>query len=491
MKQTKSVVYNFIMNIILTMSSFIFPLITFPYVSRILLPVGTGKISFAASVVNYFLLLAQLGIPTYGVRACAKVRDNEEELSKTVQEILLISIMMCILAYVVFFASLFCVPRFQEERKLLIVTSASILFTTLGVEWLFRALEMYSYITWRSIIFKCIGLVAMFLMVHNQDDYVVYGAISIFASSASYILNFIYLHKLVDLNKRFKLDLKKHMKPILVFFAMSCATTVYLNLDTTMLGFMKTDEEVGYYNAAVKIKNMLVSIVTSLGAVLLPRVTAYLEKSEMEKFMKLSKKAIRFVMFTAVPMLTYFIVFARQGVLLISGNEYVDSIIPMQVMMPTLLFIGLTNIMGIQILVPMGKESKVLASTVVGAVIDLVLNMMFIPKYSVVGAAIGTVTAELAVFIYQYFSDRALFKDLLKNTSIWKFVLSSIIAVFASVWVLKLELGYFISLLISCICFTVVYVVCLLLLRESFLQDIIETALSTRKIEIKKGRKKI
>ena len=462
------------MNVILTMSSFIFPLITFPYVSRILLPVGTGKVSFATSVVNYFLLLAQLGIPTYGIRACAKVRDNEEELSKTVREIFLIGILMCATAYALFFIALFCVPRFQQERKLLIVTSATILFTTLGVEWFFKALEMYSYITLRSIIFKCIGLVAMFLLVHEQEDYVIYGAISIFASSASGILNFIYLHKLVNLKKRFKLNLKQHMKPILIFFAMSCATTVYLNMDTTMLGFMKTDADVGYYNAAVKIKNMLVSIVTSLGAVLLPRVTVYLEKNETEKFISLSKKAIRFAMFATLPMLTYFIVFAKQGVLLLSGEEYVNAIIPMQIMMPTLLFIGLTNIMGIQILVPMGKETRVLKSTMVGAVIDLFLNIILIPKYSVAGAAIGTVSAEFAVFIYQYFTDRSLFRKLFKGINPWKIILSTLLAVPGAMWVLKLDLRNFISLLISCCCFAVVYIICLLILKEPFMQDIIE-----------------
>lgn len=466
------------MNVILTMSSFIFPLITFPYASRILGPVGIGKVSFASSVVNYFLLFAQLGIPTYGIRACAKVRDNKEELSKTVQEIFLINILMCALSYVLFFVSLFCIPRFQVEKNLLIVTSATILFTTMGLEWFFKALEMYSYITWRSIIFKCIGFVAMFLLVQNQKDYVIYGAISIFASSVSNVLNFIYLHKLVDLKKRFELDLKKHMKPIIIFFAMSCATTIYLNLDTTMLGFMKTDADVGYYNAAVKIKNMLVSIVTSLGAVLLPRITVYLEKNETEKFKTLSKKAIRFVLFVAMPLLIFFIVFAKQGVLLLSGDEYVNAILPMQIMLPTLLFIGLTNIMGIQILVPMGKESKVLASTIVGAVIDLALNIVLIPRYSVVGAAIGTVIAELVVFIYQYFSERILFSNLFRNINIWKFIISSIIAVWGCVWVLKLELGYFVSLILACICFAVVYIVCLLILRETFVQEIIEMVLN-------------
>lgn len=483
MKEHKSVLYNFIMNVILTMSSFIFPLITFPYISRILLPVGTGKVSFATSVVNYFLLIAQLGIPTYGIRACAKVRDDKERLSKTVQEILLINFIMCIIAYVLFFCVLFLMPRFQEEKKLLLITSASILFTTLGVEWLFKALEMYSYITWRSIFFKCIAIVAMFLFVKEQKDYIVYGAISIFASSASGILNFIYMHKLVDLKKRGKLEIQKHIKPILIFFAMSCATTVYLNLDTTMLGFMKTDADVGYYNAAVKIKNMLVSIVTSLGAVLLPRVTAYLANGETEKFRNLSKKAISFVMFLAIPMLTYFIVFAKQGVLLLSGNEFENSVLPMKIMMPTLLFIGLTNIMGIQILVPLGKESKVLASTVTGAIIDLGLNFILIPKYSVAGAAIGTVTAEFVVFLYQYFADKDLFKELFRNVTFWKYAVASIIAVLGSVWLLKFELGYFVTLLLSCLSYGTVYLICLLLLKEDFIFEVLEMVFS----KIKRG----
>ena len=471
MKQ-HSVFYNFIMNVILTVSSFIFPLITFPYVSRILLPEGTGKVSFAASVVNYFLLLAQLGIPTYGIRACAKVRDNKEALNKTVQEIFVISIIMCIVSYVLFFIAVFSVPRLWQEKELMLVTSASILFTTLGVEWFFKAIELYSYITWRSITFKCISLGAMFLLVHEQQDYIIYGAVSIFASSASNILNFVYIQKFINLKKRCKLELRIHMKPILVFFAMSCATTVYLNMDTTMLGFIKTDTDVGYYNAAVKIKNMLVGIVTSLGAVLLPRVTVYLEKKEQKRFEDLSVKAIQFVLFSSIPMLVYFTLFAEPSMLLLSGKEYERAILPMQIMLPTLLFIGLTNIMGIQILVPMGKESKVLASVIAGAVVDLVLNMILIPRYSVSGAAIGTVTAEVIVFIYQYFSDRELFQRLFFKINPWKIILSTIASVCSSIWILKLNADLPIILIMSCVCFGGTYIMSLVILRERFILEL-------------------
>ena len=165
------------MNAILTMSSFLFPLITFPYISRVILPVGSGKITFATSVVTYFSMFAQLGIPTYGVKACAKVRNNKEELSRIAHEILFINLIMCVLAYVVLFISIPLVPKFQEEKTLIVMISSTILLTAIGVEWLYKALEQYTYITIRSIVFKFIALIAMFILVHKQSDYVIYGGI--------------------------------------------------------------------------------------------------------------------------------------------------------------------------------------------------------------------------------------------------------------------------------------------------------------------------
>lgn len=474
MRKNTSVFHNFIMNIILTTSSFIFPLITFPYVSRILLPEGTGKVSFATSVISYFLIIAQLGIPTYGIRACAKVRDNKDELNKTFREIFYISMITCGIAYILLAFSIIFIPRFQDEKKLLIVISTMILFSTLGVEWLYKALEMYSYITWRSIVFKLIALVAMFLFVHEKKDYVIYGAISILASSASGILNFIYLHKIVDLKKHYVLNFRKHLKSILVFFAMSCATTIYLNLDTVMLGFMKTDADVGYYNAAVKIKNMLVSIVTSLGAVLLPRVTYYLENGERDKFKNLATKAINFVYFLSIPLLVFFVIFAKQGVIFLSGESYYNAILPMKCMMPTLLFIGLTNIMGIQILVPLGREDKVLFSVVAGAIVDLILNALLIPRYAATGAAIGTMVAEVVVFIIQYASDRRLFGEIFHFIRPWKIVIGTMIGVLCSVWIIEMSFSNLICLILASICYGGGYVMCLFMIREPFLRDIIQ-----------------
>ena len=182
--------------------------------------------------------------------------------------------------------------------------------------------------------------------------------------------------------------------PIMIFFAMSCATTVYTNLDTVMLGFIKTDVDVGYYNAAVKIKSVLLGIVTSLGTVLLPRASYYIEHHEMDEFRRITKKAINFVFLIAVPLTVYFILYAKEGILFLSGDAYISAVIPMQVIMPTILFIGLTNIMGIQMLVPLGREKVVLYSEIAGAIVDLILNAILIPQLASAGAAIVTLVAE-------------------------------------------------------------------------------------------------
>ena len=299
MVKNKSLKINFIFNVALSLTSLIFPLITFPYVSRILQPAGLGKVSFATSVVSYFSIFAQLGIPTYGIRACSKVKDSKENLTKTVIEIMLINFVTVCISYVALVISLACVDKFFEYRTLISIVSCSILLNAIGVEWLYKALEQYSYITIRSIIFKIVAIVLMFLLVKNQDDYNIYGVISIFAASASNVLNFINLKKYIKIKRttlRY-LSLRKHLKPILVFFLMSVATTMYTQLDTVMLGFMKDDTVVGYYNVATKIKSVLCGIVSAFGAVVLPRASYFIEKKMIKEFRDVTNKAVEFITF--------------------------------------------------------------------------------------------------------------------------------------------------------------------------------------------------
>lgn len=471
MKQ-KSLKLNVIMNMILTMSSFIFPLITFPYVSRILLPEGTGKVSFATSLISYFSMFAQLGIPTYGIRACAKVRDNRKELTRTVQELLIINLIMSAISYVVLFLAIEFVPHLQSEKTLYVIVSFTIILTSIGMEWLYKALEQYTYITIRSVIFKFIALIAMFLLIHEKTDYVIYSGISILAGCASNIFNLINVHKFIDLKPVGNYDLRRHMLPVLTFFAMSCATTIYTNLDTVMLGFMKTDIDVGYYNAAVKIKTILVSIVTSLGAVLLPRASYYIENGLIDDFKRITKKAFSFVFLIAFPLMLYFMFYAKEGIFFLSGRAYEGSILPMQIIMPTLLLIGISNILGIQVLVPLGKEKTLLYAEIAGAIVDLLINFILIPRFASAGAAIGTLVAEIVVTLVCIWALKDNVTKTLKQIHYGRITIALLLGTVASLWVKMLGLESFLTLVISAALFFGVYGVYLLIRKEEMIVEI-------------------
>ena len=470
----KSLRRNFIMNALLALSGVIFPLISFRYASRILLPAGTGKVSFAVSLIAYFSMFAQLGIPTYGIRACARVRDDRQALTRTAHELLGINLALDVLSYALLALALLFVPRLAEERLLYVVVSVTVLLESIGMEWLYKGLEQYTYITVRSIAFKIVSLGALFLLIHSEADYVLYGGISIFATSASNLLNFIHAGKYIDRRRPADCQWKRHLKPVLVFFAMSCAVTLYTNLDAVMLGFMTTDADVGFYNAAVKIKGLLVTLVTALGAVLLPRSSYYVEHGQMEQFGLMTRKALRFVLLLAAPLMLYFLLFAREGILFLSGEAYLPAVPSMRIIMPTLLLIGLTNILGIQVMVPLGREKVVLQSELAGAAVDLALNLLLIPAYRAAGAAIGTLVAEITVLAVQYAALRKDLRSFFRGYA-WLALLAALgVASAACLWVKGLGLGPLLSLIVSAPCFFGAYVAFLLWRKEPLLREILD-----------------
>lgn len=473
-----SVKYNFIMNAILTVAGIIFPLITFPYISRVLLVEGSGKVAFATSVVTYFTMFASLGIPTYGVRACAIVRDNKEKLSKTVQELLIISGGTTLLTYIVFGISLFVIPEFAQERTLLLIVGLGIGLNTIGVQWLYNALEQYSYITTCSILFKVIGMIPMFLLVKESSDYQIYGGVYVIASFGSYVLNFICLRKFVTFQKTGTYQFKQHLKHIMVFFAMSAGASIYLNLDVVMLRFLQSNEAVGYYNAGIKVKTVLVTCVTSLGTVLLPRLSYYIETADKKAFQLMVGKAFRFVFVAASAVTVYFSIFARESILLLSGEAFLPAVGPMMILMPTVLLIGLSNVTGIQILTPNGREREVMYSIWGGAILDFVLNLIVIPKFSANGAALSTLLAEGMVLLLQCWFLRDVLWSYIRQVQCWKIVIAlavaSVMTIPVKIWI---DSGVFVTLLVSAIVFFGGYAVVLLLLKEPFVSEILNSGI--------------
>uniref|UniRef100_UPI004056FDF5 flippase n=1 Tax=Agathobacter sp. TaxID=2021311 RepID=UPI004056FDF5 len=472
MAKTKSIKLNFIMNIILTMSNFIFPFITFPYICRVLEPIGYGKVSSAVAFINIFNMFAQLGIPTYGVRACAKVRDDKEKLTRVAHELLIINLIMNVFVYIALFGAIMFLPEIREEKTLYFIVSSTILLTSIGMEWIYKALEQYTYITVRSLVFKVVALVFMFLFVREQSDYIIYGGITIFAASASNIFNLINVRKYIDLKPVGGYEFGKHIKAVAIFFAMACATTIYTNLDSVMLKFMTSDTEVGYYNAAVKLKGILVSIVTSLGTVLLPRATYYVENGLVDEFKRISTKALNFVFLFSTPIMVFFIIFAREGILFFSGEDYLTSVPAMQIIMPTLLLIGITNILGIQILIPLGKEKVVLWSEIAGAIVDIIANAILIPHFASAGAAMGTLLAEFVVFVVQFAVLKEQMKDAFGKIH-YLHILSGVLIGLALVcWLKMVSLSTFITLVMGAALFFGGYGVYMLAVKETLIIEV-------------------
>lgn len=482
-----SVKFNFIMNFIMSASSIVFPLITFPYISRVLMATGNGKVATASAVITYFNMFASLGIPTYGIRACAKVRDNKEKLSKTVQELLIINSVTMLLTLLVFIGTVILVPEFAAEKELYVINGIGMVLNMFAITWLYNALEQYAYITAVNMIVKVVSLVLMFLLVKQPEDYILYGAITVFASSASYVFNFVYATKFITLKKSGPYDFRVHMKPILRFFAMSAATSVYTNLDVVMLRFMQGNTEVGYYNAAIKVKTILVTLITSLGTVLLPRLSYYVKKEKIDDFYRMIGKAVNFVVIAGLPMTIYFMLFAGESIQFLAGKGYEGAVLPMIILMPTVLLIGLSNITGIQILTPQNLEQQVLNSIICGAVVDFLLNLVLIPRMASSGAALATTIAELVVLIVQCIYLKDIIKDILKAVSGMKVVLAMVFGIVGGIVVKillnlsgtgwSLEIQSFIMLAASACMFFGVYGVALLVMKEEFVWELLESVI--------------
>lgn len=483
MKQQKSLKVNAILNITKTLMGLVFPLITFPYASRILMPEGLGKVNFALSIISYFAIISSLGIENYGIREAAKLRDDKIQLSKFSKEIFMINMISTIVAYALLAVAIIFIPKFLEYRRLLIVSSATILFTTLGMNWLYSAVEDYLYITIRSIIFQVISLILLFLLVHSKDDYVKYAAISVVSNVGSNILNFVHSRKYISFKIDKPLKFKKHLKPIMVLFAMAVAVKIYTVLDTTMIGFLKNDYEVGIYTAATKINKIVLSLVVSIGTVLLPRLSYYSSMEDKTEFYKLAYKGFDILLLIALPSAVGLSLLSTSIVHLLSGNGYEVAILPMRIMNPIIVVIGLSNFIGIQMFMPLNKEKWTLYSVLVGAVVNFFINLFLIPMYGSVGASIATLCAEITVTLTQLILLRRFLKINKIAKSLIKYFLNSVVMgvfVYACVRFISVE---WVELVIGVIVGVVVYILILVIEKNELIYEV----LTSIKNKIKKG----
>lgn len=386
------------MNAATTVLNFLFPLITFPYVSRVLMPDGYGAAEFALSTAQLFALVALLGVNTYGIRECAKVRDDEAALARVFQELILIVGVWTIVVTAAFYVSVFAVPRFAGSAPLFLVAGALIPLTTLGMQWFMSATEQYAFMAVRNLGVKLIVVLSMFAFVHTAADVIIWVAISVLSTGLASVANAAYVFRCIKPQEWRALNWRRHVRPLVIFFLMVASTTIYTMLDAVMLGYMTSDADVGYYNVATKIKVVFVSIIGALAAVLIPRATHALAQNNEGEYLRIVNLSVHAAVMYSFFAVAAGMVFADPIIMLLAGSQYDSSIPVLRAIMPAVLFVSFTQITLSEILTPKNEERKLAAVYGIAGAVDIVLNLALIPSYHALGAAIATTVAECFVF---------------------------------------------------------------------------------------------
>lgn len=471
--KTTSIKKNAIYNFIRTFASLAFPAISFMYASRILLPTGIGKINFSKNMIQYFVMFAGLGTSVYGIREGVKYRDDKSMLSRFTQEILFINAIAILISYFIFIICLFNIPQFNKYKELLLINSFSIIFVPMGVEWFYSAIENYSYITIRSVIFQIISFVLMVVFVKHISDIYIYACIMILSSVGSNILNLLNLRKYIFIKPVGHYEIKKHIKPVLIFFASVVSSSIYLVLDTSMLGFMGNDIQVGLYSAANKMTRITISVVVSFGTVLLPRMTYYASNKKMEEYNHMIDKAFHVTMLIALPVFIIMFCYSKEILVIFSGESFSAANMTARILSFIVLLIPFSTLLSNMIFLPKGKEKYQLVATLVGAVTNITVNYYLIPVYEDKGAAIGTFISEASVLIVCIILGNRTLGHAIKFTSFWKCIIASI-----TMLVLVLLVNYlieypFISIVLSVIIGCIAYGIVLIATKDRFFLEIL------------------
>ena len=394
----KSVKVNYVLNLINIVLGIIFPLITFPYVTRILSPGGIGQIQFYSSIIEYVTLFTSLGIPLYAIRAIAKVRDDKEKRNKLTAEILTLHLLLSGVGYIAIGILAITVAKISENVPIFLILSLSIALNTIGTQWFFQAVEDFKYITIRSLIVRIVSLILLFVMVRDSGDLLQYSIVLTCGSAGNNIFNFIRLRKYVsaDVLKE-KMQPFIHIAPSLKIFLLNVTIGIYTQLSAVLLGFLQTNEAVGYYAMPQKIVTVVLTIVTALAGVLLPRLSNYVGQNNKEQFKQLGNKAISFVLALTLPIAVGMALLAKPITLLMFGNQYLQSYPVLVIWAPIIAIIGLSQVYGKSILYSTGHEVLMTICTLLGMLVYLGVGIPGIIKFSIYGAAIASFCAEIVV----------------------------------------------------------------------------------------------
>lgn len=460
---TMSIAKNYFYNVLYQLSVLIIPLITIPYISRVLGSNGVGINAYTNSIIQYFILLGTIGISLYGNREVAYVRDDKGKLSSTFWGIFTLKLITTLVSYCLFLIFLSMVEKYHT---IFFIQSIYIIAVAFDISWLYMGLEDFKKTVLRNLLVKVVGVICTFIFVQTPDDLWKYVLILSVSQLLGNISLWFYIPKTINKVKIKRSDITQHLVPSISLFIPQVAIQVYLVLNKTMLGLWSTPNEVGFFDNADKIVKVVLSLVTAIGTVMLPRVSNIFAKGDMKKVRDYVYNSFNFVSYLAIPLMFGMAAMARQFAPWFFGQEFSKTGILMAVISPIIVFIAWSNVLGNQFLMPTGKVKGYTISVIIGAIINFILNLLLITHFHSIGTAIATVFAELSVMLVQMYWVRNDLQIRIMIKSIWKYLLSGIVMFLVIILIEKFATVGIGTMIIQFIMGVIVYIFILFLLKS-------------------------
>ena len=409
---------NFLYNLLYQILILILQLLTMPYVSRILGASNIGIQSYTYSISYYFAICAMLGLNNYGNRTIAKVRDSKDKVSVEFWSIYFFQLIMTLIMIIFYIMYLYIFEI--KYIEIAVIQVINIIAVAFDINWFFFGMEKFKITITRNVLVKLLSCIFIFSFVKTSEDINIYALILALSVLISNLLLFPFLKKYVNrVNVKFN-DITKHLKPNLLLFLPVIAVSIYKIMDKIMIGALSTVKEVGYYENAEKIIHVPTAIITALGTVMLPRTSNLFSNKKENEIMKLLEKTMPFVMFLTFPMMFGVCVIAKDFSVIFFGKEFITTGIVIQLLSITIIFLAWGNVIRTQYIIPKELDKIYIVSAFLGAIVNFLMNIIFIKKLGAIGACIGTICAEFVVVAYQTFSIRKEIASLMYLKKIFK-----------------------------------------------------------------------
>lgn len=417
---------NYILVSINTITNLILPIITFPYISRIIGPEYLGIINFATSYGYYFMHIANFGIASYAIREVSKVRDDINSVNKVSNEIYNINFLFSILSGIGYLIGVFFVSKLRVNALVFSIYSLTIFTNFLSLEWLFQAYDDYKFTTIRSITVRILSIIAVFIFVKKQSDYTIYMLILTISEMGARFSNLYYTKKQyvkLKIKKEF-LNFNMHLKSLFTLFIFRMVNGISANLDKLMIGFLLVYSDVGIYSAGVKFILLIIPLIENVGIVLFPKIN--ISSNNFEEYKKNLLFNYNVILMIAIPMAVGMFLVSPMVISLFAGKEYFGAISVSRIMSFVIVLCPIGDLLGSKTLLVFNKEKWLLICSSIVAVSNIVLNAIFIPLWGINGATIASLLSYLIAVTCRYIFTRKLVKFNLFTINLFKYILFTI-----------------------------------------------------------------